>query len=353
MTFAKKIENSIVINDTLRKKAKFIKSKKRRIFGIILTAMIIIYLLVTNMIKFKGVDKSTFFDNDVTKDEMILYISFVAVILKILFSIINSFFKKSLFFLNHYKIYTLFDILSNIDLLVILAINIYNYVIIFNSYNIWDRQLPLAENLKALFSQNPFRLVLFFATIVINVPAIINFISYHLRYYVVFVASFFIAFGAPTFFMRFIRMDNDIFYQCAEYDDENIIVLTRKINIKNYNRNIALLKILLVIIVCGLVYITTYFIFPLLYPKVEEFYIFNLVAGWFMLYSINVIYFFRIITNRALTKTKRIANNNTVYQGNISGTFDEDDEHKENYENNETEETNEKIEYRFTDEEET
>ena len=112
MKFKDKVANSLVLKEGQKRKSRKVKTKKGRTLGIIITFSTIAYLIFINILKFYKVDKSTFFDSEITNDEILLYVAFATIILKIVFSSILAFLKKSIYSLNHYKLYNVIDILS-------------------------------------------------------------------------------------------------------------------------------------------------------------------------------------------------------------------------------------------------
>ena len=106
MTFKRKIECSEVLAASFKKKSNKIKGKRNRLFGIIVSLAMILYLVITTFIKYNGIDKTAFFDNNITKEEIILYITFIAIVLKIIFSFINAFLKVNILSLDkNYRVF--------------------------------------------------------------------------------------------------------------------------------------------------------------------------------------------------------------------------------------------------------
>ena len=257
------------------------------------------------MIKFENIDKNAFFDSNITEDELVLYISFIAIGLKILFSIINVFLKKSYFLLNHYKLFTTIDILSNFVVLTILIINIYNYVTIVDLFEVWDNDYSFIENIKELVIEDSNKTLLFFATILINIPAIIKFAIYFTRYFVIIAGSYVFIPATLLIVYKYISSESGYFYEYKDYNSQFFIIRLRLIDDKDYKRSIILSRVLKVLIVGGIIYLLAllligYFIFEnidgplgLLIALIPVFYVWN------------ALYLSRKLTNRALNKSSK------------------------------------------------
>ena len=304
MTFKRKIECSEVLAASFKKKSKKIKGKKNRLFGIIISLAMILYLAITTIIRYHGIDKTTFFDSNVTKEEIILYISFTTIILKIIFSFINAFLNKSIFSLNHYKIYTAIDVVSSFDLFVILILNLYNGYYLLDLDSFWHEGVVLSEIIDYLFKSDIKRTLLLVATFLINIPVLIKLITYIIKYWIVIAASIL---SIPVFiFLTFYYLvfENSIFYEYSDYSEDYYVIKKRQIFKIGYDWSTFMKRLVLVLIIALPVYLLW-----LLMVEAEMITIVDEKYALFIgiipvAFLLNLVFYSRVLSNRKLAKSE-------------------------------------------------
>lgn len=304
MTFKRKIECSEVLAASFKKKSKKIKGKKNRLFGIIVSLAMILYLAITTFIKYKDIDKTTFFDSNFTKEEIILYISFVAIILKIIFSFINAFLKKSIFSLNHYIVYTTIDVLSSIDLFVILALNLYNGYYLLDIGSFWQDVIVLSDLIEYLFKSDIKRTLLLLATVIINIPVVIKLITYILRYWIVIFTSAISLPAFPILTFYYLIFDNNVFYEYSDYSEDYYVIKKRLIINIGYDWSTFMKRLAIILMVS----LPTYLLWLLMEEAemltfIDEKYV--LLVGIIPVgFLLNLVFYSKKLSNSKLNKSE-------------------------------------------------
>lgn len=242
MTFEEKLKHSDIISSGYLEKGKDVKTTKSRIIGILLTLIIATYTVFTTIRKYQTVSETSGIG---IQDQALLILSFVVIFLKVIFSFILAFYKKSIYALNHDRSYSAIQVASNIILLILFIINMYNYSVMLDLSHNWDPSLDPLANLKELSLKDKNSTFFFIVTIVINVPLILKVILFSFKHGGIFYLSFIMIPLFIIFFFKFIRNTKDEFFEfqnVSTHEDKYYLVNKRKINMKNYIRDEKLEK---------------------------------------------------------------------------------------------------------------
>ncbi|MBR6071416.1 MAG: hypothetical protein IKP77_01120 [Acholeplasmatales bacterium] len=245
MTFEEKIKCSRVVAEGVQKKGYKIKTRKSRWLGIVFSLLIIAYTLTTTILKIKKTDLSS----APLIDQVVIVVSFVAIILKVIFSFTLSIIKKSVYSMNHLGTYNIIEALSNINLGVIFAANFYNYYTLLNIYELWDSKIAFIDNVRLLFLEDGFKTFLFIVTILINVPLIVKLLLFSLGNGLILYLGIVLIPFSPFIFTYIIKDNNRLFYEFEDYDKDYYIVRRRYVEKKSYGLFMGLKKLLLFILI--------------------------------------------------------------------------------------------------------
>lgn len=245
MTFKEKINNSEIIDERLQLKNRRIMDKKSRLKSVLLTLIIVAYTLIINITKIMKLDKQEFFSNFDT-DEFLILLSFVLLGFKIIFSCIKSFTKKSLFQLNHITAYTIIDACNMLILVGLFAINIYNYSTILDLGNNWDGDNTFWQNIGNLILKDFFHSMLFYMTIIINIPVLFKFIIFSITNGAILYISFVTAVVAPIMVICYLKRTNRIFFEYCDYDNKYYLIRKRYINKFGYGFKRFCIKLIII-----------------------------------------------------------------------------------------------------------
>ncbi|MBR6072265.1 MAG: hypothetical protein IKP77_05485 [Acholeplasmatales bacterium] len=307
MTFEEKIKNSDVIAEGVLKKGSKVKTKKSRWIGIIFSLAIIVYTLVSTILKMKKLDQEQFYDSVMTIDELLIVISFVAIFFKIIFSIVMAFVKKSIYSMNHLGTYGLLDALSNIDLIILFGINFYNYYTLLDLGDLWDSSLPFSENFHNMFLSNSWKTTSFVITLIINVPVLFKFLKFSLSNGLIIYISVALIPFAPFLLYGYLKKNNRVFYEFEDYDDKYYIVRKRCITKKFYGFERFIIKLLIVCIIAALLFTMSMFAYnkPLNVMTREDFYRYCLPYILIFGYIIALIYLFGSKVDKHLSEQNK------------------------------------------------
>lgn len=256
MTFQEKIKNSTIIDERLQKKNRRIKDKKSRLKSILLTAIIVVYTLIITITKIMKLNKEEFFNNFGT-DELLILLSFVLLTFKIIFSIIISCTKKSLFQLNHLTFYSIVDACNVLVLAGLFFINIYNYSSILDLSTNWKNNNTFMQNITNLMLKDFFHSCLFYMTIIINIPVLFKFFIFSVTNGAILYISFITAVLSPIMVLCYLKRTNRIFFEYTEYDNKYYLIRRRYINKFGYGFSRFIVKLVIV----AVIFTINYFLF--------------------------------------------------------------------------------------------
>lgn len=248
MTFREKIINSTIIDERLQRKSNRIKDKKARLKSVLLTLIIVAYTLIITITKIMKLDKQEFFSNFGT-DELLILLSFVLIGFKIVFSCIISFTKKSLFQLNHLTFYSIVDACNVLVLVGLFAINIYNYSTILDLGNNWNSNNTFWQNIGNLILKDFFHSMLFYMTIIINIPALFKFLIFSITNGAILYVSLVTALLAPIMVLFYLKRTNRLFFEYTDYDNRYYLIRRRYINKRGYGFSKFCIKVLVISII--------------------------------------------------------------------------------------------------------
>lgn len=303
MTFEEKVKNSNVVAEGVLKKGRKVKTKKSRWIGIAFSLAIVAYTLVSTILKMQKLNKDEFYDSFMTIDELLIIISFVAILFKVIFSIIMAFVKKSIYSMNHLGTYGILDALSNIDLILLFGINFYNYYTLLDLGDLWDSGLPFSENFHNMFLSDAMKTTGFVVTLIINIPVLFKFLKFSLTNGLIIYISIALIPFAPIMLYSYLKNNNRIFYEFEDYDDKYYIVRKRCITKRFYGFEKFLIKIILVCIIAALLFVMSMSVYskPLNLMTSDDFYRYCLPYILIFGYIIALIYLFGAKVNKYLS----------------------------------------------------
>lgn len=303
MTFEEKIKHSRVVTEGVQKKGYKIKTRKSRWIGIVFSLAIIAYTLMSTILKINKTDVAS----APLYEQIIIVVTFIAIVLKVIFSFTLSIIKKSVYAMNHLGTYSIIEALSNINLGIILAINFYNYYTLLNIHDLWDSKKAVVDNIRLLFLEDGFKTFLFIATLVINVPLVIKLILFSLgNGLILYLAIVLIPFS-PFLFISIIKNNNRIFYEFEDYDKDYYIVRRRYVTKKSY----GLAKGLRKLIFFGLLAFLFFVLATNLYGKSHVYLTWNDFAVYFLPfiigygYIVGVCFMLKVKKDSILSKQKK------------------------------------------------
>lgn len=294
MDFKTKIKNSTILREGIIPKGVDVKKKKNRIISIIISFILIAYSLIMTYLKYDKV-KETLFNEVLTLDELILIISIVAIIIKAIVTIFQAFMKKSIYALNHFKLYKAIDLIANFDLLILFACNMYNYGTLLDIKNRWTDP-SLMNNIKALFLADFKTALLFFVTIIINVPTVLKFLKFSFTRGIFLYLSALLVALSPLFIIIYLNKYESIFYEFEDFDNDYYTARERKITLKHNKARTFFIKFLVLASIFGIAYFISYYFIINLMTANDKSYtwmISFLILGYFG----NVLFFFNALIN--------------------------------------------------------
>ena len=312
MTFEEKIKNSEVLEEGYIEKGKEVKNLKSRLISLLLAVVLAAYTIYTNMKKYDVINNRVY-EGNYQLDTVLLIVSFVALTIKVFFTVILAFLKKSIYAMNHYKTYRAIEILSSLVLIIIFSINMYNYITILDLKNNWDYALDFKDNLQKLSMYDKNSTFFFIVTIVINVPLLFKTIIFSFKNGGIFYLSFIIVFLFPIFLIKFINNTKDIFYEFKDSKEHKkyYLMKKRKMTIPHYIRDVKLEKFFSMVVVFVLILVPTR-----MATMAIEGYSWLVVFGIFGFVS-NLVYFFDLRINLHLDSLSHKFINKTIEESEI------------------------------------
>lgn len=308
MTFSDKVKYSEIVKTGYLRKGVAYKPPKKRIVSLIFAIILAIY---TILMCYLGYEKhKDQYSNFIESFYLFMLIApvFLA-ILKVIFSIIFVFIKNSIYSINHYQTYKFIKMLSDIDMILILAFNIFNYVY-FAGHDVnlyWDKTLNFFDNMKTILSKDNRDLLAFLVTIVINLPIIFNVIGFTFKNGGIVYSSIFISPLWPIFFIKYLKNTRKDFYEYTSYNENYYEVHHRVITKKFYRFGVNLTKFTFVALIVFAGMLVGNFI-PIKGVSNIDFY--NRLVGMGIGYCIsgaiiNYAYFYDLRQSRAIDKHAR------------------------------------------------
>ena len=303
MTFENKIKHSVIMNQGLQKKGKKIKTGKKRLLSLLLSLALVLYTVYTLVLKINKLRSDDLFT---TSEITVVVLTVIVLSFKVLYGIINSFMKNTLYMMNHYGKYYILSMLSNLNLLFLFILNMYNYITVLDLINLWNHDISFLENFKFFFA-NDFKDTLFFiVTIVINLPVLLKFLGYTLKHYIFIYLSFPTLPAAPILFILFLTKYNDVFYEYENYDEEYYLVRKRKIKKTFYGFSCFIKKLIYMAILYGIItFITFAFISNTMTSGSTTPFPFYLISLFPFAYFVNLSFFSKVFISIAIEKFQK------------------------------------------------
>ncbi|MBQ9449619.1 MAG: hypothetical protein IJU60_07090 [Acholeplasmatales bacterium] len=243
MTFNDKVKCSDIVATSYIRKGNAYKPPKKRVISIIFALILALY---TILMCYLGYEKhKTQYAEFVDAFYLFMLIApvFLAII-KVVFSIIFAFIKNSIYSINHEQLYKFLHMLSDVDMLLILVFNIFNYYF-FAGHDVnlyWDKSASFFTNIGNLLSKDNRDLFAFLLTIIINLPIVFHAIGFTFRNGGILYLSIFISPIWPIFFFKYLHNTRKDFYEYKSYNEDYYEVNYRMINKKHYKFGVNLTK---------------------------------------------------------------------------------------------------------------
>ena len=251
MNYKDRIENSDIILSGLKSKDITIKSTKARVVGIIFSVLLIVFTIISVVVKIPKIEKTAVESSELSFDELVIVISILAISSKIILSVIMAYIKRSLFKLNHMKAFDLVEILLHLNLAFIIFANIYNYYTIVEINKLWEGAGSFADNFKEIFLKTPTNMLIIIGILLIDLPAFLIFMFHVLKNSFTFFMSIVLTIIFPVTLVLYLLKNNRIFYEYVDYNQDYYQINKRYIKKENYGMLVYIRKIIVLIALAG------------------------------------------------------------------------------------------------------